>query len=120
MSAQRRPSLLATVPFRAPELTVAVEVDPKTLQPVAIGVLAGMAGSDLDAIARQLAAVVNIALARGASIEEIRRGLPVEARNAAVAVPLAPAMLDAAQVQIEAARVSLGSAGLMGSADAAT
>ncbi len=110
----RHQSLVTTVPVRMPELTVALQIkDPRTLETGAIGVLAGLPGSDLNELGQQLAAIISVAVDRGAGLDEIRRALPAIATNASVFVQLAPAMLAAGIDIVAAARAQLGSEGLL-------
>ena len=89
-------SLIVTVPLTPPELIVAVVLDRETAAPVAISGLAEQPGSDLDEAARQVAAIVNVALRRGATLDEIAAELPKASSRAGVVVQLVPALIQTA------------------------
>lgn len=109
----RRACLTVTVPMRLPDLTVAVEVEEGTAKPTAIAVLYGSPGSDLDALGRQLCALMNLALLRGWTLAEIGMALPREGVASGPTVQLAQQIVASAVDQLEAAKASLASAGLL-------
>ncbi len=97
--------LVAGVKIAAPDLVVTVDIeDEKTLATGAIGAVVGGPTSDLDYLAQQLVALMNLAIGCGKTRDEISRALPTIPPNAGLCVQLAPSILKSVEDQVEQAK----------------